>query len=293
MLDTAHYQTDLILNNLTRDIELLYQRRFKELRPQIKRYLEEMYLEQEDATAQQRLKHAKSNDKLKMFLTFMAGAYLITNKNAIDTINDSLDEIYEINKTWAISEINNALDELIEFKDIAYDLAKYQNSFDKRAYDNLASGKHIRADHEELLIKGIKKGEDIEQLTNRIRAATNRSKNSSKRIALTESTRIENYARLQTYLEAQKLGIVIDKMWVSIRDTRTRRKPRDKADHWVLYGEVRDLKDKFSNGLLIPGDINGPVYEIVNCRCRIVAVIYIHGEKITVDGLDVNLINAK
>jgi uncharacterized protein with gpF-like domain len=55
-------------------------------------------------------------------------------------------------------------------------------------------------------------------------------------------------------------------MWLSMRDEKVR------DSHRAIDGEVRNLGEQFSNGLLFPHDPNGPADEVVNCRCDLLAV---------------------
>lgn len=42
---------------------------------------------------------------------------------------------------------------------------------------------------------------------------------------------------------------------------------RTRESHRRVDGEIRELDEKFSNGLMFPGDPNGSAAEVVNCRC--------------------------
>ena len=53
------------------------------------------------------------------------------------------------------------------------------------------------------------------------------------------------------------------KIWTAVMDPATR------PSHQMLDGEEVMYKQKFSNGLMYPGDPNGPAREIINCRCSI------------------------
>ena len=53
------------------------------------------------------------------------------------------------------------------------------------------------------------------------------------------------------------------KIWVAVSDSRTRH------THSYADGEERPIDMPFSNGLMFPGDPNGPAEEIINCRCSI------------------------
>ena len=81
-----------------------------------------------------------------------------------------------------------------------------------------------------------------------------------RRVARTEINAHQNKGAHDTIIE---LGITQEK-WVSARDARTRK------THVALNGEIRDTGERFSNGLLYPGDRSGPISEWIMCRCRIV-----------------------
>lgn len=51
------------------------------------------------------------------------------------------------------------------------------------------------------------------------------------------------------------------KQWDATLDGRTR------DSHRRVDGEIRELDEKFSNGLMFPGDPSGGAAEVVNCRC--------------------------
>jgi hypothetical protein len=58
------------------------------------------------------------------------------------------------------------------------------------------------------------------------------------------------------------------KKWVTAKDKAVRgNDPKDKANHVVLNGQIRDINKPFSNGLMHPGDPDGPAKEITECRC--------------------------
>jgi len=77
-------------------------------------------------------------------------------------------------------------------------------------------------------------------------------------IAITETTSASGEADIVAYKQS---GVVKKKQWLSCRDTRVRDSHKD------LDGEVRGLDEKFSNGLLYPGDMKGKASEVCNCRC--------------------------
>ncbi len=61
----------------------------------------------------------------------------------------------------------------------------------------------------------------------------------------------------------QEKGARIVKQWDATLDARTR------SSHARVDGELRENDEKFSNGLLYPGDPSGSAAEVINCRCAL------------------------
>jgi hypothetical protein len=83
------------------------------------------------------------------------------------------------------------------------------------------------------------------------------------RIARTEGHRVQIQSAMDASYKAQKSGADIVKQWDSTLDSRTRH------SHVMVDGEVRELDEKFSNGLRFPSDPHGSAAEVVNCRCAL------------------------
>ena len=89
------------------------------------------------------------------------------------------------------------------------------------------------------------------------------NKNKTMRIARTEGHRIQETAAVNACNKAVEKGADIVKQWSAALDGRTR------DSHRRVDGEIRELDEPFSNGLMYPGDPNGLATEVVNCRCTI------------------------
>ena len=93
-------------------------------------------------------------------------------------------------------------------------------------------------------------------------------------IARTEVMRASNYASLKG---AQKHPFLVDKMWISTRDARTRRIPKDFYDHWNMDGQTVEYNqpfvsaDKVGRPIVVdaPGDPRAPKGFTINCRCAV------------------------
>ena len=85
--------------------------------------------------------------------------------------------------------------------------------------------------------------------------------NRAKTIARTEGHRIQQMSTVDAQQAAKAKGADVVKQWDAALDGRTR------DSHRRVDGEIRELDEKFSNGLMFPGDPSGGAAEVVNCRC--------------------------
>lgn len=87
-------------------------------------------------------------------------------------------------------------------------------------------------------------------------------KNKATRIVRTEGHRITETAAHHAQEKAVDRGADLVKIWDASLDARTR------DSHVKVDGEIREVKKRFSNGLMYPGDSAGKASEVINCRCR-------------------------
>ena len=85
----------------------------------------------------------------------------------------------------------------------------------------------------------------------------------SMRIARTEGHRIQCQATMDACYNAKDRGANIVKQWDATLDARTRN------SHIAVDGEWKELDEKFSNGLMFPGDPSGRAEEVIHCRCAL------------------------
>ena len=83
------------------------------------------------------------------------------------------------------------------------------------------------------------------------------------RIARTEGHRIQVQGAMDACYKAKDVGADVVKQWDSTLDGRTR------PSHQRVDGEIKELDEPFSNGLMFPGDPDGGAAEVVNCRCAL------------------------
>lgn len=94
------------------------------------------------------------------------------------------------------------------------------------------------------------------------------------RIARTEVGAAANHAAL---VSGETSEIVLEKVWISSHNARTRRKPQDQFDHYNMNGVSVEQNEKFvmpgKGGIIdridFPCDPNGSAGNIIQCRCAV------------------------
>ncbi len=91
----------------------------------------------------------------------------------------------------------------------------------------------------------------------------------AERIVRTQMNQIFSIAQEQGFVQAKKQIPDLQRQWITARDNRVRgpgSNPASKGNHRRLDGEIRDVGERFSNGLLFPRDPAGKAEDVVNCR---------------------------
>lgn len=109
--------------------------------------------------------------------------------------------------------------------------------------------------------RGIASGLPYRDIARNIKGVSGAPLSRAKTIARTEGHRIQQTSTRDAQYAAKKRGADIVKQWDAALDGRTR------ESHRRVDGEIKELDEKFSNGLMFPGDPSGSAAEVVNCRC--------------------------
>lgn len=117
------------------------------------------------------------------------------------------------------------------------------------------------------LTHAIVQGDSIPKLSKKVEEICGSNKAISTRNARTMMTGARNAGTLAAYVRAEKNGMHIQKQWMAALDERTR------VSHRHLDGEIKPVNEKFSNGLMHPGDTTGRPAEVYNCRCTMVPIV--------------------
>lgn len=111
--------------------------------------------------------------------------------------------------------------------------------------------------------RGISTGMSFQQVAKGLSDYTNIGFNNAVRIARTEGHRIQVQSGMDACYKAKDKGADVVKQWDSTLDGNTR------ESHQKVDGEIKELDEPFSNGLMFPGDPSGGASEVVNCRCAL------------------------
>lgn len=111
--------------------------------------------------------------------------------------------------------------------------------------------------------RGIATGMTYGQIAKQLSGYTNIGFNNAVRIARTEGHRIQCQSAMNACYNARDKGAEVSKQWDSTLDAKTR------ESHAMVDMEIKELDEKFSNGLMFPGDPSGGAAEVVNCRCAL------------------------
>lgn len=117
------------------------------------------------------------------------------------------------------------------------------------------------------LTHAIVQGDSIPKLSKKVEEICGSNKAIATRNARTMMTGARNAGTLAAYMRAEQNGMHIQKQWMAALDERTR------VSHRHLDGETKPVNEKFSNGLMHPGDTTGRPAEVYNCRCTMVPIV--------------------
>ena len=283
MADTAHYQTDLKLEEMEKRLSAIYSRAEKEIQQTADEYFSKFakqdeakrkLLEQGKITEEEYTKWRKGKMMYGKRFTEMkeqcAKQLLNVNQTALSYINGELPEVYAINYNALESAVDGVggysftLVDADTVRNLAVtdtSLLPYKKLDPKK--DTQWNMKKINAE----TLQGILQGESMDKIARRLRNVQKMNKTQAIRSARTIVTGAENKGRQDSYARATADGIILQKEWIATNDSRTRH------SHAALDGAIVEQDKKFDNGLMYPGDPSGRQEEVYNCRCTLVAKV--------------------
>ena len=290
--DKGHEETDEILKELEKRIAILYGKASKSMIKKLQKTLSKhskkdqekrLQMELKEITERQykdwRLNEFLLNDEYIETEKELSKEMIETNNSARKAILYALPIIYAINRNFATYTIESQTG--IDLKQ------KYFTDKDAEAHiknnkkDFVMPEPQRKKEKEELdrkrdqwnkqhinsaVIEGINKGESIPKIAKRLQEVEEMDERRAVTLARTMTTAYENRARIDSYREAELLGIEIDKTWMATLDDRTRH------EHRLLDGQSVPLEDNFRVGdeeIFMPGDPDASPHMIYNCRCTL------------------------
>ena len=283
MADTAHYQTDLKLEEMEKRLSAIYSRAEKEIQKTAEEYFSKFAAE--DAKKRKLVEAGKmTEDEYKKWrkgkvmygkrFTEMkeqcAKQLLNVNQTALAYVNGELPEVYALNYNalaGSVDGVGGYSFTLVD-ADTVRNLAVTDTSL--LPYKELDPAKDIPWNMKKInaeTLQGVLQGESMDKIAKRLRNVQEMNKTQAIRSARTIVTGAENKGRQDSYARAEADGIILQKEWLATNDSRTRH------SHAMLDGAIVDQDKKFENGLMYPGDPNGRPEEVYNCRCTLVAKV--------------------
>ncbi len=113
------------------------------------------------------------------------------------------------------------------------------------------------------LEEGIRQGETIMQLSDRVRDIYNMASGRGIMIARTETAGAVNGGSF-IYYESEGVS---KKQWLTAGDEAVR------ESHRRIDKQTVRVSERFTNGLRFPGDMEGEPEEIINCRCTLIPIL--------------------
>lgn len=271
MADYGREYTDRELADLERRIAKQYGIALKSVREKLKKVLshfskqdEEMKnrFEKGDITEKEwiewREKTILNSREYHDFLNDVASDFVMIDKQVIEMVGVACGTLWLFNRNWSRFAIQKDSGYNLSFKPL-----KSQNKA-KKGVKKVNTAKAMKWNRDvihSVVYNSMKQGKSIPQIATDLEMATGRTSSATIRIARTTVTEIENDARYESMVEAREKGLDIRKRWLATLDQRTR------TSHRHLNGVVIDVKDRFENKLLYPGDPEGKPAERINCRC--------------------------
>ena len=283
--DIGYQETEDLLFDMTAEIESIYGVAYEEILEKCRKYL--AWFVAAD-TAKRKLLDEKKITKdeykqwrsSKLFVGRQNYAMLetlatdLTNINMIaaSIINGYMPEVYAINGNYIEYKISKDLNinlafTLFDEPTVERLIREKPDLLPKARVDIPKDKQWNKQKLSSAIAQGVMQGETIDEIAVRLAAVTDMNRNSAIKNAATMTTSAQNAGRVDGMKRAERMGVNLLQMWIATLDGHTR------YSHRQVDGELRAIGKKFTNGLLYPGDPNGPPEEVYNCRCVIAAKV--------------------
>lgn len=209
----------------------------------------------------------------RQMLANMTETLTHSNELAMQIINDTTPEAFAYNANWSSytlekgARINMGF-ELYDASTVKQLIRDQPDLLPPSKVDIPADKRWNHTQITQQITQGIIQGEPLETVVKRLQRVTTANEVSARRHARTAMTYAQNAGRIESYHQAAKLGIKLQKEWRATLDNHTRH------SHAMLDGQRVDVDKPFQSELgeiMCPGDPNARPANVYNCRCALVS----------------------
>jgi SPP1 gp7 family putative phage head morphogenesis protein len=297
MADKAHSQTDEILAEMEQHLSAIYEEASADIEAKAQEYFDRFKAQDEEMRKkvksgeiteaeyiEWRRKKMITGENWKKRQQYIANQYEHVNEIALAYINGKMPEIYVLNYNYSAEKITSAVKAAITIEPISADVIKAfadkhktflpLKTVNHRKYQRWCTQKINSA-----VLQGIFQGESVSTMAKRLESVTRMDKEAALRNARTMVTSAECKGRQDSYEQAAKDGIEIEREWIATNDMRTRHA------HAFLNGKTVAVDEPFETPLqtgenlfitdriMYPGDPEAHPANVYNCRCTIAAKV--------------------
>lgn len=282
-MDKGEQMTEQELRRLDKKIVAVYQQAEREIKQKLDDFVEK-HRKKNDEMLQKLSDGLITKEEYKNWLSIqifqrkqwetklkqIQKILLNASNTAVDIIRTGQFDVFAANYNFfvnAAGRIVSAHFNLYDSRVVARLIAKNPQLLPRWKIDEFKEYKWSRMAVQNVIRQGIIQGESIEGITRRmVESLGSRNRQRMRLFARTAVTEAENAGRMEMLRDQLRMGIRVKKKWLATHDNRTR------DSHREINGEVAEVKDTFSNGLMYPGDPNGNPAEVYNCRCTLTYV---------------------
>lgn len=281
MADTAHYQTDLKLEEMEKQLSAIYSRAEKTVQKKMADYAKtideksaELLQAYKDAETEEEKRKAKKAYirfyrqavKSKEFVSLSANVaddLYRANVEASAYINSQTPSIYALNYNYINAEMAKDIDGFKSQKITEAEAEKY-SGYTQQTVDRKKDTDWNKENLKKSVLAGSLLFLGAYAIMKRsANSAVEKNRNSASMHSEGMGTDAENKARLDGMYRASDIGVKVQKQWRATLDNRTR------DSHRLLDSKTIDLDATFDNGLKYPREPGGAKSEVCNCRCRL------------------------
>lgn len=286
MADYAHKKTDELIKKASKKIKSDYRKANKECKEKLKKHLERYAVKDAEMSAKMkageitaqeyanwRLGQMATGQRWKDMCDTLAQDYTNADKIARSSIKGHMAEAYALNRNFGMYQVEAQAG-------IKTSFTLYSRQAVERIWrDNprlmiqpkLKTSKAFRWNKRHInsaVTQGILQGKSIPDIAKGLDAVSGAGYRSAVMAARTSMTSAQNAGRVDSYKEAEEMGIEMEQMWLATLDDRTR------DSHALMDGETVPVGEEFSNGCKFPADPDCPdPSEVYNCRCTLITQI--------------------